>query len=100
MRKAEQMLRHKVLQEEGISRCLHFSHFEGKDTVIKECTICKYDCYLSAVVCPCSPEKMACLRHSTNVMISWHNSDITSCVHVLRAENSSCFVGEFRTSMI
>jgi len=64
MRKDEQWLREKVLIKEGIWKCLHFDSYEGKDMEVKECAICKYDCYLSAVACPCSDGKLVCLRHS------------------------------------
>ncbi|KAI4364560.1 hypothetical protein MLD38_020634 [Melastoma candidum] len=30
----------------------------------RECTICLFDLHLSAVGCPCSPNKFACLNHS------------------------------------
>lgn len=35
--------------------------------VKKECIICYYDLYLSAVACSCSPERYACLEHSKQV---------------------------------
>eukprot|EP01119_Soliformovum_irregulare_P023243 TRINITY_DN809_c0_g1_i2.p1 TRINITY_DN809_c0_g1~~TRINITY_DN809_c0_g1_i2.p1 ORF type:complete len:516 (-),score=111.82 TRINITY_DN809_c0_g1_i2:71-1618(-) len=67
MRRDECYLREKVLSKEGTWKCIQFSTYEGKDTTAKECTVCKYDCYLSALVCPCSPNKFVCLRHSENL---------------------------------
>jgi histone demethylase JARID1 len=29
-----------------------------------QCKVCRYDCYLSAVTCPCSPQYVACLHHA------------------------------------
>jgi len=64
IKKAEQLLRQKVFEREGTWKSIHFDLFEGREGEIKECDICKYDCYLSAVTCPCSPDKVVCLRHS------------------------------------
>ncbi|KAL8547979.1 hypothetical protein ACS0TY_007318 [Phlomoides rotata] len=33
----------------------------------KECSICLYDLYLSAVSCSCSPNRYSCLRHSNQL---------------------------------
>ena len=40
---------------------------EFDSNVKKECIICYYDLYLSAVSCSCSPERYACLEHSKQV---------------------------------
>lgn len=36
---------------------------EVDDATKRECCICLYDLYLSAVVCSCSPNRYSCLRH-------------------------------------
>ncbi|KAL1546596.1 putative lysine-specific demethylase JMJ16 isoform X2 [Salvia divinorum] len=36
---------------------------EVDDSTKRECCICLYDLYLSAVVCSCSPNRYSCLRH-------------------------------------
>lgn len=63
IRKDELTLREKA-HRDGIWRGLHFDNFEEKNAPLKECCICKYDCYLSAVVCACSPTKVTCINHS------------------------------------
>lgn len=60
MKNEECALRQKVFNE-SIWRTAYFDSYTDK---ILECSICKYDCYLSAVTCPCSPEKITCLNHS------------------------------------
>lgn len=60
-------------QNQGIWKSSRFKNFYADATpstnpledcdIVEECSICKYDCYLSAVVCPCKPQKIACLRH-------------------------------------
>lgn len=64
MRRDEQWLREKVLIHEGLWKCVHFDKYEGKNADMKECIICHHDCYLSAIVCCCSPGRVVCLRHS------------------------------------
>ena len=63
MRSRELFLREKVSRE-GISKSCEFSKYEEQKDTLFECSVCKYDCYLSAIVCPCSPKNIVCLRHS------------------------------------
>jgi hypothetical protein len=67
MRNREVFLREKVLLREAIWKSVHFDNWAEEKDVVPECTICKYDCYLSAVVCPCKPDAVVCLRHSDKV---------------------------------
>ncbi len=67
LRGREVFLREKVLMKEGTWKCIHLDHFTEERDAVLECDICKYDCYLSAVVCPCSPDKVVCLRHSDRI---------------------------------
>jgi hypothetical protein len=32
-----------------------------------QCKVCRYDCYLSSVTCPCSPQYVACLHHARHL---------------------------------
>lgn len=66
LRSTEEYLREKVTLKEGTWKATHFANFNSHD-VIQECHHCKYDCYLSAIVCPCSPDKVVCLRHSDKI---------------------------------
>eukprot|EP00027_Filamoeba_sp_ATCC50430_P002798 CAMPEP_0168545640 /NCGR_PEP_ID=MMETSP0413-20121227/3067_1 /TAXON_ID=136452 /ORGANISM="Filamoeba nolandi, Strain NC-AS-23-1" /LENGTH=899 /DNA_ID=CAMNT_0008575753 /DNA_START=158 /DNA_END=2857 /DNA_ORIENTATION=- len=72
MRQTERSLRRAILKA-GIWKSARFKSFYADANpstnpledcdIVDECSICKYDCYLSAVVCPCKPQKIACLRH-------------------------------------
>eukprot|EP01117_Protostelium_nocturnum_P012549 TRINITY_DN4622_c0_g1_i4.p1 TRINITY_DN4622_c0_g1~~TRINITY_DN4622_c0_g1_i4.p1 ORF type:complete len:583 (+),score=168.82 TRINITY_DN4622_c0_g1_i4:350-2098(+) len=60
MRNKELLYRERAI-EEGIWKAVEFSKVE-KDGKTLECHFCKYDCYLSAIVCPCNPDQIACLE--------------------------------------
>lgn len=67
MRDTEKFLREKVILKEGTWKAIHFHNYQNNGIEIKECSICRYDCFLSAIVCPCSPDKIVCLRHSNDI---------------------------------
>jgi len=67
MRSREIFLREKTLIKGGTWKCAHFDSYTGEKDEIVECAVCKYDCYLSGIVCPCNPSVVVCLRHSDRI---------------------------------
>ncbi|XP_047981722.1 putative lysine-specific demethylase JMJ16 isoform X1 [Salvia hispanica] len=59
LRVENESIRRKHLCNMPMSRSLG----EVDDATKRECCICLYDLYLSAVVCSCSPNRYSCLRH-------------------------------------
>jgi len=67
MQEEEQVLRDKILLE-GVETCMRMPKGEeNKDDENKQCVQCMADCYLSAIMCPCRPNDVACLRHSKKI---------------------------------
>lgn len=63
MSEEEQQLRDKIVLE-GIETCMRMVK-ENDQEDNKQCAVCWFDCYLSAVMCPCKGIKeVVCLRHS------------------------------------
>lgn len=72
MRQSERSLRRGIVKA-GIWKSARFSSFYADANpstnpqedcdIVEECSVCKYDCYLSAVVCPCKAQRISCLRH-------------------------------------
>lgn len=57
----------KSVEKQGIWKSIRFQHYSLDQTHNKECFACNFDCFLSAVVCPCNPSKLSCLAHSSIV---------------------------------
>lgn len=64
LKSSETHLRQKVFNE-GIWKTVYFQNYCGDR--IPECAVCKYDCFESAVACPCSSNRVVCLEHSHNL---------------------------------
>ena len=59
MRTRELFNRNRIM-EDGVWKAVEFSMYEQGNPTL-ECDMCKYDCYLSALVCPCDPKRIVCL---------------------------------------
>lgn len=64
MAEEEQKLRDKIVIE-GIETCMRMTKEDEQEEDCRQCSVCLYDCYLSAVTCACKDNKqIVCLRHS------------------------------------
>ncbi|PRP86884.1 peptidyl-prolyl cis-trans isomerase-like 4 [Planoprotostelium fungivorum] len=59
MRSSELYNRQRI-KNDGVWKSIEFSRYDTTGTT-PECDLCKYDCYLSALVCPCNPKRIVCL---------------------------------------
>jgi hypothetical protein len=68
----EQRLKKDLQTNGGLVHCLqvdqsaesHLDHQSMQKDDLKECCICKHTCFFTSITCPCSPTKLACLRHA------------------------------------
>lgn len=76
----EEVNRRAVLQR-GIGSVVHLGN---DDEPRRDCDACSYQCYLSALICPCSPKTAVCLRHTDLLcncpprrqgLVYWHSME-------------------------
>lgn len=70
-----------MLQHAGVEVSVHLN--DDSDSRL-DCAVCEHTCYLSALVCNCSPKKATCLRHFRDLcgcpmkercFVYWHSVD-------------------------
>jgi hypothetical protein len=70
----------------AIDACMRFWLIRARqDEECRQCSVCLYDCYLSAVTCSCKDNKqIVCLRHSKMISLSTFSSHPLSLLQVYK----------------